>query len=71
MKLEKIKTQGMKAQTYYLPVKAIASISKCQLITSEESLVNKEHKFTTTIKQIPYSDVITPIKEAALKLPNI
>ena len=49
-KLKKIKILGMKAQVHYTPMKAIVNISKHQLITSEESVLNKDLNFNTTIK---------------------
>ena len=54
MKLEKIKTWGMKDQVDYSPVKAIVNISKSQLTTSKKSELNKGLNLATTIKQIPY-----------------
>ena len=36
--------------------------------TSEESLLNKCLNFATTIKWIPYLDLVAPIEEAALKI---
>ena len=53
---------------YYSPVKAIVNISKRQLTTPEKSVLNKGLNFATTIKQIPYWDLIAPIEDAALKI---
>ena len=36
----------------------------------EKLVLNKDLNFTTTIKQISYLDLITPIKDAALKIPK-
>ena len=62
-----MKTQSMKDQFHYSPVKAI-NISKCQLTTSEKSVLNKGLNFAMTTKRIPYFDLIAPIKEAGLKI---
>lgn len=49
-------------------VKAVLNLSKQQLINSEEAELNKDLKFTITIKWLPYLDVIDPIEEAALRI---
>ena len=67
--MEKIKTEGMKDQAHYSSVKAI-NITKCQLTTSEKSVLNKGLNFVVTIKWIPYLDLIAPIEEAASKIPK-
>ena len=63
-----METQGMKAQAHYRPVKAIVNIIKCQLTTFEESVLNNYLNFAMTMKQIPNLDLISPIKEVALKI---
>ena len=60
----------MKIQTHCSPVKTIVNNSKGQLTTPENSLLNKGLNFATTIKWIPYLDLIAPIEEAALKIPK-
>ena len=67
-KLEKMKTIKLKIQSHYSPVEAIVNISKRQLTTLEKSVLNKGLNFATTIKRIPYLDLIAPIKDAALKI---
>ena len=57
-------------QSHYSPVEAIVNISKRQLTTPEKSVVNKGLNFTTTIKQILYSDLIASLEDAALKIPK-
>ena len=69
-KLEKMKTTSMKTQSHYSPVEAIVNISKRQLTTPEKSVLNKGLNFATTIKRIPYLDLIAPIEGAALKIPK-
>ena len=69
-KLEKMKTTNMKIQSYYSPVEAIVNISKRQLTTPEKSALNKGLNFATTIKRIPYLDLIAPIEDTALKIPK-
>ena len=69
-KLEKMKTQNMKIQAHYSPVKAIVNISKEQLTTPKKSVLNKGLNFANTIKWIPYLDLITSIEDAALKIPK-
>ena len=58
----------MKIQSYYSPVEAIVNISKRQLTTLEKSVQNKGLNFATTIKRIPYLDLIAPIEDATLKI---
>ena len=60
----------MKIQSHYSPVEAIVNISKRQLTTPEKSVLNKGLNFTTAIKQISYLDLIAPIEDAALKIPE-
>ena len=60
----------LKIQSHYSPVEAIVSISKRQLTTPEKSVLNKGLNFATTIKRIPYLDLIAPIEDAALKIPK-
>ena len=67
--LEKMKTQNMKIQPHFSPVKAIVNISKRQVTTPEKSVLNKGLNFTT-IKMIPYWDLIAPIENAALNMPK-
>ena len=69
-KLEKIKTCNMKIQSHYSPVEAIVNISKRQLTTTEKSVLNKGLNNATTIKQIPYLDLIAPIKDTPLQIPK-
>ena len=51
-------------------MKAIVNISKRQLTTHEKSVLNKGLNFATTIKRIPYLDLIASIEDAALKIPK-
>ena len=67
-KLKRMKTCNMKIQSHYSPMEAIVNISKQQLSTPEKSMLNKGLNFATTIKQIPYLDLIAPIEDAALKI---
>ena len=60
----------MKIQSHYSPVEAIVNISKRQLTTPKKSVLNKGLNFATTIKRIPYLDLIVPINDAALKIPK-
>ena len=69
-KLEKMKTINMKIQSHYSPVEAIVNISKQQLKTPEKSVLDKGLNFATTIKRIPYLDLIASIEDAALKIPK-
>ena len=48
----------------------VVNISKQQLTTPEKSVLNKGLNFATTIKQIPYVDLIAPIEDAALEIPK-
>ena len=66
-KLEKMKTTNMKIHSHYSTVEAIVNITKWQLTTPEKSVLNKGLNFATTIKRIPYLDLIAPIKDAAFK----
>ena len=65
--LEKKKTIIMKIQSHYSPLEVIVKISKRQITTPEKSVLNKVLNFATTIKRIPYFDLIAPIKDTALK----
>ena len=67
-KLEK--TCNMKVQSHYSPVEAIINIRKRLLTTPEKSVLNKGLNFATTIKRIPYLDLIPPIEDATLKIPK-
>ena len=69
-KLEKMKTRNIKIQAHYSPVKSIVNISKRQLTTPEKLVLNKDLNFATTIKRIPYLDLIALIEDAALKIPK-
>ena len=69
-KLERMKTRVTKEQAHYTPVDAIVNISRRQLSTSEKTVLNKGLNFATTIKRIPYLDLIAPIEEAALNIPK-
>ena len=69
-KLEKMKTTNTKMQSHYSPVDAIVNISKRQLTTSEKLVLNKGLNFATTIKRIPYLDLIASSEDAALKIPK-
>ena len=69
-KLKKMKTINMKIQSHYSPVEAVVNISKRQLTTLGKSVLNKGLNFATTIKRIPYLDLIAPIEDAALKIPK-
>ena len=60
----------MKIQPHYSPVKAIVYISKRQLTNLEKSVLNKGLNFATTIKRIPYLDLIAPIEDAVLIVPK-
>ena len=66
-KLKK-KIWGTKAQAHYTPMKAIVNISKRQLTTSEKSVLNKDLNFATTIKWMPYLDLIALIEVVALNI---
>ena len=68
-KLEKMKNTNTKIQSHYSPVEAIVNISKRQL-TPEKLVLNKGLNFVTTIKRIPYLDLIASIEDAALKIPK-
>ena len=68
-KLEKMKTINIKIQSHYSPVEAIVNISKRQLTTPEKSVLNKGLNFVTTIKRIPYLDLIALIEDTGLKFP--
>ena len=70
MKLEKMKNTNTKIQSHYSPVEAIVNISKRQLTTPEKLVPNKGLNFATTIKRIPYLDLIASIEDAALKIPK-
>ncbi len=69
-KLEKMKNTNTKIQSHYSPVEAIVNISKRQLTTPEKSVLNKGLNFATTIKRIPYLNLIAPIEDAALNIPK-
>ena len=69
-KLEKMKTTNMKIQSHYSPVIAIVNISKRQLTTPEKLVLNKGLNFATTIKRLPYLDLIVSIEDAASKIPK-
>ena len=69
-KLEKIKIRNTKIQAHYSAVKAIVSISKWQLTTSEKSVQNKGLNFATTVKRIPYLELIAPIEDTGMKIPK-
>ena len=69
-KLEKMKNTNTNIQSHYSPVEAIVNISKRQLTTPEKLVLNKGLNFVTTIKRIPYLDLIASIKDAALKIPK-
>ena len=69
-KLEKMKNTNTKIQSHYPPVEAIVNISKRQLTTPEKFVLNKGLNFATTIKRIPYLDLIASIEDAALKIPK-
>ena len=69
-KLEKMKTINIKIHSHYSPVEAIVNITKRQLKTPEKSVLNKGLNFATTIKRIPYLDLIASIEDAALKIPK-
>ena len=64
-KLEKMKTTNTKIQSHCSPVKAIVNISKRQLTSPEKLVLNKGLNFATTIKRIPYLDLIATIEDAA------
>ena len=51
-------------------MEAIVNISKWQLTTPEKSVLNKGPNFATTMKWIPYLDLIAPMEDAALEIPN-
>ena len=68
--LEKMKTTNPKIQSHYSPVEAIVNISKWQLTTLENLVLNKGLNFATTIKRIPYLDLIASIEDEALKIPK-
>ena len=51
-------------------MEAIVNISKRELTTPKNSVLNKCLNFATAIKWIPYLDLIAPIEHAALKIPE-
>ena len=65
-----MKTTNTKIQSHYAPVDAIVNIFKRQLTIPEKLELNKGFNFATTIKRIPYLDLIASIKDAALKIPK-
>ena len=69
-KLKKKKTTNTKIQSHYSPVEAIVNISKRQLTTPEKLVLNKGLNFATTIKRIPYLDLIASIEDAIFKIPK-
>ncbi|XP_029643909.1 uncharacterized protein LOC115218298 [Octopus sinensis] len=69
-KLMKLKGQRMKTEIRHPPVKAVINVSSRHLESSEEAVLNKGLKFATTIKRIPYLDIIVPIEEIAIKIPK-
>ena len=69
-KLEKMKTTNTKIQFHNSPVEAIDNISKRQLTTPEKLVQNKGLNFATTIKQIPFLDLIASVEDATLKIPK-
>ena len=69
-KLEKMKNTNANIQSSYSPVEAIVKISKRQLTTPEKLVLNKGLNFATTIKRIPYLDLIASIEDAGLKIPK-
>ena len=60
--LEKMKNTNTKIQSHYSPVEAIVNISKRQLTTPEKLVLNKGLNFATTIKRIPYLDLIASMQ---------
>ena len=65
------KVGGDENSKYENPSPLITSESHCQhQQATEKSVLNKGLNFTTTIKLIPYLDLITQIKDAALKIPK-
>ena len=64
-----MKTTNMKIKSHYSLVEAIINISKRLLTTTEKSVLNKGLNFASTIKWIPYLDLIAPIEDTALKIP--
>ena len=50
--------------------KESVKFSKRQLTTPEKSVLKKGLNFGTTIKLIPYLDLIVPIEDTALKIPK-
>lgn len=58
-------------KTHYCLVRATVNTSNRQLSASEESVLNKGLKFATTIRHVPYLDVVTLVEEAALKISKV
>ena len=52
---------GTKATSHYAPVKAIFSLSKRQVTTSGEPVLNKCLNFAKIIKAIPCLDLIPSV----------
>ena len=69
-KLVKMKTTCYKRASPLPSSRCCCQCSKCQLTASEKTVLNKGLNFATTIKQIPYLDLIAPIEEAALNIPQ-
>ena len=62
-----MKTCNMKIQSHYSPVEAIVNISKRLLTIPEKEVLNKGLNFATTMKRIPYLDLITPNRECSFE----
>ncbi|XP_029653438.1 uncharacterized protein LOC115226568 [Octopus sinensis] len=69
-KFMKLKGQRMKTEVCDSPVKAVINVSSQHLGSSEEAVLNKGHNFATTIKRIPYLDIIASIEEITVKIPK-
>ena len=69
-KLNRLKDQKVTHKVHHPPVKAVVNISHYLLSASEESVLNESLNFTTTIRWVPYLDIITRVEEVALNIPQ-
>ncbi|XP_029648363.1 uncharacterized protein LOC115222319 [Octopus sinensis] len=69
-KFMKLKGQRMKTEIRHPPVNAVINVSSQHLESFEEAILNKGLNFATTIKRIPYLDIIAPIEEIAINIPK-
>ncbi|XP_036358521.1 uncharacterized protein LOC115210451 [Octopus sinensis] len=69
-KFMKLKGQRMKTEVRHPPVKAVINVSSRHLESFDEAVLKKGLNFATTIKRIPYLDIIAPIEETVVKIPK-